>query len=127
MAEAFLKSLAGDNIETESAGLEPGSLNPLVVEVMREVGIDISANKTKSVMDMIERGKTYDYVVTVCDESSAESCPTFPGNSKKIHWSFEDPSKLKGTDEEKLQKIRGIRDKIKNRIQKWIGRDDGDT
>ena len=88
MAEAFLKSLAGDKIETESAGLEPGSLNPLVVEVMREVGIDISANKTKGVMDMIERGKTYDYVVTVCDESSAESCPTFSGNSKKIHWSL---------------------------------------
>jgi arsenate reductase len=121
MAEAFLNSLKGDEFEAESAGLEPGVLNPLVVRTMEEVDIDISANKTKSVTDMLEQGKAYDYVITVCDESSAARCPVFPGDSKRMHWSFDDPSKLEGPDEEKLQKIRIIRDQIRNKLESWIG------
>lgn len=119
MAEAFLKQLAGDRFQVESAGLEPGKLNPLVVEAMKEVGIDISQNKTKSVFDMHSQGKTYDYVITVCDESESKACPTFPGGAEKLHWGFEDPSRLEGTDEEKLSKIRITRDQIKNRIENW--------
>ncbi|MFQ5952215.1 MAG: arsenate reductase ArsC [Candidatus Omnitrophota bacterium] len=119
MAEAFLTALAGGGFEAESAGLEPGVLNPLVVESMKEIGIDISGNTTKSVFDMHKKGKSYDYVITVCDESDAGRCPIFPGPSKRIHWPFEDPSKLEGTDEEKLGKIRAIRDQIKERIEKW--------
>src|SRR3989338_9622164 len=79
IAEAFLKQMAGDKFEAESAGLEPGNLNPVVVEVMKEVGIDISQNKTKSVFDFYKQGRQYDYVVTVCDESQSGACPMFPG------------------------------------------------
>lgn len=122
MAEAFLKQMAGDKFEVESAGMEPGKLNPVVVEVMKEVGIDISQNKTKSVFDFYKQGKQYDYVVTVCDESQAGKCPVFPGTAvtKRIHWSFDDPSSFQGTWEEKLEKTREVRDKIKRRIIEWL-------
>jgi arsenate reductase (thioredoxin) len=116
MAEAFMNNLSSDKFYAESAGIEPGILNPLVVKAMSEIGIDISMNQTKSVNDMIEAGKIFDYVITVCDEASAERCPVFPGVCKRIHWSFEDPSALKGTDEEKMIKIRLIRDEIKEKV-----------
>src|SRR3989338_998122 len=83
MAEAFLKKYGGDRFEVESAGLEPGTLNPVVVEAMKEIRIDISQNKTKSVFDFYKQGKLYNYVVTVCDESQSERCPIFSGKSKK--------------------------------------------
>ena len=118
MAEAFLNHLAGDRFEAESAGLEPGNLNPVAVEVMKEVGIDISNNKTKSVLEFHKKGKKYDYVITVCDEASAERCPVFPGI--KLHWSFEDPSKFTGTYKERLEHIRIIRNKIKKKIEDFI-------
>jgi arsenate reductase len=120
MAEAFLKQLAGDKFEVESAGLEPGRLNPIVVEVMKEAGIDISHNKTKGVFDLIKQSKLYAYVITVCDEAQAERCPVFPGVAQRLHWSFEDPSRFEGSYEEKLQKTRNVRDKIKQSIQEWI-------
>ncbi len=122
MAEAFLKQLAGDRFEVESAGLEPGKLNLAVIEVMKELGIDISNNKTKSVFDFYKQGKQYDYVVTVCDESQAGKCPVFPGTAatKRIHWGFDDPSSFQGKPEEKLEKTRQVRDKIKHRIIEWI-------
>lgn len=116
MAEAFMNKLAGDRYLAESAGIEPGKLNPLVVRALSEVGIDISGNKTKTVRYMIDAEKTFDYVITVCDETSAERCPVVPGGGKRIHWSFEDPSAMEGTEEEKTQKIRVIRDEIKNKI-----------
>ncbi len=118
MAEAFLNELAADRFEAESAGLEPGNLNAVVVRAMEEEGIDISQNKTKSVMDML--GKEYDYVFTVCDEAQAEKCPAFPGGTEKIHWGFPDPSGLEGSDEEKLEQTRVIRDQIKHRIERWV-------
>ncbi len=79
IAEAFLNALAGDRFEAMSAGLEPGTLNPLVVEVMKEAGIDISRNQTKSAFDLFKKGELFSYVVTVCDAASAEQCPLFPG------------------------------------------------
>ncbi len=120
MAEAFLKQMAGDRFEVESAGLGPGKLNPLAVEVMGETGIDISQNKTKSVFDFYKQGKRYDYVITVCDESQAGQCPIFPGAVKQMHWGFDDPSGFQGTWEEKLERTREVRDNIKRRIIEWL-------
>lgn len=117
MAEAFLKQMAEDRFEVESAGLEPGKLNPLAIEAMKEVGIDISQNKTKSVFDFYKQGKRYDYVITVCDESQAGKCPVFPGAAERMHWGFDDPAGFQGTWEEKLEKTRQVRDKIKQKIE----------
>jgi arsenate reductase len=120
MAEALLNLLAGDRFEAESAGLEPGSLNPLVVEVMKEIGIDISGNRTKGVFEFIKAGKLFNYVITVCDEANGKRCPIFPGYAKRLHWSFKDPSSLEGTLDERLSKTREIRDEIRARIEGWI-------
>jgi arsenate reductase len=120
MAEAFLRNYAGNKFEVESAGFEPGVLNPLVIEVMREEGIDISGNKTKSVFDLYKEGRTYNFAITVCDQAEGERCPIFPGMVTKINWSFPDPSKLEGTYDEKINQVRKIRDSIKNQINKFI-------
>jgi len=119
MAEVFLNHFCGERFIAESAGLEPGVLNPLAVDVMKEIGIDISKNETKSVFDFYTEGKLYRYVITVCDESSAEQCPLFPGIAERLHWSFEDPSAFTGTYEEKLQKTRVVREKIKEKVQEF--------
>jgi arsenate reductase len=92
MAEALLKKYGSEHFEAESAGLEPRKLNPNVVEVMKEIRIDISDNGTQSVFDLFRKGRLYNAVVTVCDEASAESCPIFPGRVKRVAWSFADPS-----------------------------------
>ncbi|MFH1396957.1 MAG: arsenate reductase ArsC [Candidatus Omnitrophota bacterium] len=122
MAEAFLKKYGGDRFEVESAGLEPGKLNPVVVEAMKDAGIDISQNKTKSVFDFYKQGKRYDYVVTVCDESQAGACPIFPGNvvTKRLHWGFADPSIFPGSFEEKLKKTIEVRNQIEAKIKDWL-------
>ena len=120
MAEAFLKEYGGDCFEVESAGLEPGTLNPVVVEVMKEVSIDISQNRTKSVFDFYKQGKQYDYVVTVCDKSQSGSCPVFLGKGQRLHWGFEDPSSFTGSLEEKLEKTREVRDQIEVKIKDWL-------
>jgi arsenate reductase (thioredoxin) len=120
MAEAFFNKIGGDLFEAESAGLEPGKLNPIVVEVMQEVGIDISTNKTKTVDDMLRKGTLYSAVITVCDAASAESCPVFPGKAQKIGWSFPDPSALTGSKEEILEKTRQVRDEIEEKIKTFI-------
>ena len=120
MAEAFLKQIAGNRFEIESAGLEPGRLNPLAVEVMKEIGIDISGNRTKSAFDFFKEGKLYTYVITVCDETSAEQCPFFPGITTRLHWSFADPSGFTGTQEEKLEKTRQVREAIREKIESWL-------
>src|SRR5882724_3872962 len=84
MAEAFLNHICGDEYEAHSAGLEPGKLNPIVVEAMQQIGIDISGNKTKSVFDMFKSGNLFHYAITVCDETSAERCPIFPGITRRL-------------------------------------------
>ena len=120
MAEALLNHLAGDKYEATSAGLEKGTLNQLAVWVMSEIGIDISKNQTKDVFEFFKSGRLFNYVVTVCDAANSERCPIFPGVSKTLHWSFEDPSSLSGTEEEKLEKTRKIRDEIQVEIRKFI-------
>jgi arsenate reductase len=116
MAEAYLKKLGGDNFFAESAGLEAGNLNPLAVEAMKEEGIDISKNRTNDVFEFFKEGRLYNYVITVCDEGSAASCPIFPGAHQKINWSFDDPSRFTGTYEEKLAATRQVRNKIREAV-----------
>ncbi|HWD91780.1 MAG TPA: arsenate reductase ArsC [Verrucomicrobiae bacterium] len=119
MAEAFLNQICGEQFEAKSAGLEPGKLNPIVVETMQEIDIDISNNATKAVFDFVKSDEVFTYVVTVCDEASAERCPIFPGATTRLHWSFPDPSSFQGTHEERLAKTREIRDTIKKKIEAW--------
>jgi arsenate reductase (thioredoxin) len=119
MAEAFLNQICGGEFEAHSAGLEPGTLNPIVVEAMREIGIDISGNQTKAVFDFVKSGKSFAYVITVCDETSAERCPIFPGVTTRLHWGFPDPSAATGTREEKLAQTRIIRDAIRQKVKNW--------
>jgi arsenate reductase (thioredoxin) len=119
MAEAWTNQICGDFFEAQSAGLEPGTLNPLAVEVMREVGLDISQKKTRAVFDVFKSGQLFAYVVTVCDETSAEKCPIFPGPTKRLHWSFPDPSQVTCSKEEKLGQVRAIRDEIRVKIEEW--------
>ena len=119
MAEAWLNSLCGEFFEAQSAGLEPGTLNPLAVEVMQEAGIDISRKKTQAVFDVFKSGQLFGYVITVCDDSNAEKCPIFPGPTKRLHWSFADPSQVAGSHEDKLAQVRKIRDEIREKIENW--------
>lgn len=120
MAEAFLKNLAGNHFDVYSAGLELTTINPLAIEVMKEVGIDISKNKTKSVFELYKQGKTFSFVISLCEEAR-QQCPIFPGLlTKNIHWSFEDPAMLEGTFEEKLEKMRKIRNAIKIAVENFV-------
>src|SRR5437660_11890967 len=92
MAEAWMNHACGDFVEAHSAGLEPGVLNPLAVEAMREVGLDISGKETQSVFEVFKSAQFFPYVITVCDETSAELCPIFPGVTQRLHWSFPNPA-----------------------------------
>jgi arsenate reductase len=112
MAEAFLNKLCGDRYKAKSAGITPTQINPYVVKVMAEIGIDLSTRRSKSILEF--QGKTFDFVVTVCD-AAREACPFFPGE-KEIHKSFPDPSAFKGSEEEILRKVKIVRDEIK----KWV-------
>jgi len=120
MAEALLNQLDGDRFQAESAGIEPGKLNPLAVAAMREMNIDISHKGTRDVFDIWRKGGIYNYVITVCDETSGERCPIFPGVTKRLHWSFDDPATFTGTQEEKLARTITVRDQIKEKIQAWV-------
>ncbi len=120
MAETFLNELGGDIFEAQSAGFEPGKINPIVVEAMAEVGHDISKNKTDSVFEFFKEGKRFNYVITVCDEGAAQRCPLFPGITQRINWSFEDPSGFEGTHDEKLAKTRAIRDAIRGKVEEFL-------
>ncbi len=120
MAEEYLGQFAGDLFEVESAGLEPGKLNPNVVQVMKEDGIDISDKQTRSVFDVYKSGKTFAYVVTVCSREAEEGCPIFPGPVRRLNWPFPDPSKFEGTPEEILDKTREVRDVIKEEVRQFV-------
>lgn len=119
MAEAFVNAHYGQAFRAYSAGLEAGTLNPIVVEAMREAGIDIAAQRSKSVADPAIRAREYDYVVTVCDEADAEACPIYPTRGKRLHWSFPDPSGFTGTHVERLERTRAVRDGIAARVRAW--------
>lgn len=120
MAEAFLKKHGGGRFEVESAGLEPGKLNPYVVRAMAEVGIDIAGNPTKSVFDLFDAKKVFQVVVTVCSKEAAEGCPVFPGLAERHHWPFNDPSSFKGTDEEIMARVRSVRDEIEDAVMTFV-------
>lgn len=120
MAEAFLNDMAGERFQAVSAGFEPTAINPLVVRAMAEVGHDLSRKTSRSVFDLFKDGRLFDYVITVCDESSGQACPIFPGVSRRLHWSFADPASLAGSEERKLAGMRAIRDQIKDQVRDWI-------
>ena len=120
IAEAWLNHLHGDLFEAYSAGYKPGNLNPLAVEVMKEVGIDISMQKTKNVFDLAKAGMLFSYVITLCDEALEEGCPIFPGITKRLHWSFPDPAGVTGTWEDEVEKVRQIRDANRSSIGQWV-------
>ncbi len=120
MAEAFLNQLGDGKFKAESAGIEKGKLNPYVIRAMQEVGVDISKNQTKEVFDLFKQGRLYQAVITVCEKEAAERCPVFPGKVKRIAWSFPDPSKFAGSDEEILAKVRVVRDEIKEKVIQFM-------
>lgn len=120
MAETFLNALGGGRFEAESAGLEPGELNPLAVEVMKEIGFDLARKKTNSVFDLYTEGRLYNHIIYVCEKETEDKCPVFPGLGKAHSWPFPDPQKLKGSHQEKLGEARKIRDEIKAKVESWI-------
>jgi arsenate reductase len=121
MAEGYLRHVAGHRFDPLSAGIAPKGLNPLAVEVMKEVGIDISGQASKDVAGLL--GLHIPYVVTVCDNAK-ERCPIFPGAGQFLHWSLEDPAKASGTVEERLAVFRRIRDEIIRHIdEKFVPED----
>jgi arsenate reductase (thioredoxin) len=119
IAEAFLRKYS-DSFDVTSAGLEAGTLNPLVVEAMKEVGIDISNNKTKSAFDLYKAGASFTYVITVCDKESAQRCPVFPGVAARFHWSFDDPAGFAGSRDEVMARTRLVRDAIESRVKAFV-------
>ncbi|MFP4426924.1 MAG: arsenate reductase ArsC [Spirochaetaceae bacterium] len=120
MTEEFIRQVAGDRAEVMSAGIEPGNLNPIVVELLKEDGINIEGKPTRSVFDLHERGERFDYVIAVCDKEAAERCPIFPAEKERLHWPFPDPSKAEGTKEEKLAYVRPIRDQIREQARRFV-------
>lgn len=118
MAEGLLRNLFGDRYEAFSAGTEPGGVNPYAVRVMQEIDVEISGHRSKSVDEF--QGMEIDYVVTVCDHAK-ETCPVFPGGKTYLHKGFQDPSEAQGTEEERMQIFRQVRDEIKEWILKTFG------
>lgn len=117
MAEGLLRGMAGDRFEVFSAGTEETRVHPLAIEAMREVGIDIAGQRSKTLDEF--QGQQFDYVITVCDKAN-ESCPFFPGNTERLHWSFDDPGAATGTDEERLRVFQQTRDAIQNRLRTFL-------
>lgn len=120
MAEEFLRLFSGDKFEVESAGFEATQINPLVVQAMKEEGINLTGKQTQSVFNLYNEKKFFGYVITVCNKARESDCPIFPGKPTRIHWDLENPEDFVGTDEEKMQKVRELRDKIKKLVQKFI-------
>ena len=117
MAEGLLRHLAGDRFEAMSAGTEATRVRPLAVRAMEEIGIDVSGQESKTLDRYLE--ESFDYVITVCDDAK-EACPFFPGAANRLHWSFEDPSKAEGSEEEQLVVFRSVRDRIRRRIEEEL-------
>lgn len=120
MAEEYLRKYGGDLFNPSSAGIEPGSLNPFVIKVLQEDGIDISGKKTQSTEELYQRGDSYHYVITVCSTEAKERCPLYPGTIKRFHWPFDDPSSFTGNDEERLEETRKVREQIKIKIHEFV-------
>lgn len=116
MAEGLLRELGGARFEVESAGTRPTGVRPEAIEAMREVGIDISRQRSKSVDEFAD--VEFDYVFTVCD-NARENCPVFPGKTGRVHWSFDDPAAVAGAWEERLAVFRRVRDEIAAHLREW--------
>jgi arsenate reductase len=114
MAEGLLRRLAGERFESYSAGTEATHVRPLAIRAMDEIGVDISGQESKTLDRYL--GDPFDYVITVCDDAN-EACPFFPGAQSRLHWSFEDPSRAEGSEEERLAVFRSVRDRIRDRVQ----------
>jgi arsenate reductase len=119
MAEGFLRHLAGDRFEVFSAGIHPKGLNPLAACAMREIGIDISGQRSKDVSEYL--GQDFSWVITVCDRAK-ESCPVFSSSAKRLHWSLNDPAEAEGTEEDRLAVFRRVRDEIASHIRDFMAR-----
>jgi len=117
MAEGLLRHDGGERFEVFSAGVEPSFVRPQAVEAMREIGVDISGQRSKSVEEFA--GQEFDYVITVCDNAN-ERCPVFPGRTERIHWSFEDPAAAAGDEAARLAVFRRVRDEIRERLRSYI-------
>lgn len=117
MAEGWLRHSGEERFQAFSAGTRPVAVNPLAIEVMRESGVDITSQRSKSVEEF--RAATFDYVITVCDNASAE-CPVFPGAAKRLHWPFDDPACASGTHDERLQEFRRVRDEIAAQVAEFV-------
>jgi arsenate reductase (thioredoxin) len=117
MAEGFLRSMADGRFEVQSAGTEKTSVHPLAIRVMAERGIDISGHTSKVLTEPMQTA--CDYLITVCDDAN-EQCPFVPGIRERLHWSFEDPSRVSGTEEERLTVFRRVRDQIEARLSRWL-------
>jgi arsenate reductase len=117
MAEGALRELAGNRFDAASAGTSPTQINPMAVRVMAEIGIDVSEQRSKSVVEMM--GERFDYVVTVCDHAR-EACPVFPGKATKLHSSFDDPASAEGSEEERLEVFRRVRDEVVSSIREFV-------
>jgi arsenate reductase len=113
MAEGLLRHLAGDRFEVMSAGTEATHVRPLAIRAMDEIGVDISSQESKTLERYLR--EPFDYVITVCDDAN-EACPFFPGAANRLHWSFEDPSRAEGSEEERLAVFRSVRDRIRDRV-----------
>ena len=117
MGEGLLRDLAGEEFEVASAGVDPSRVRPEAIEAMREIGIDISNHRSKSVDEF--NGQEFDYVITVCD-NAREQCPVFPGTTKRLHWSFEDPAAMQGSEAERMAVFRRVRDEIKSQLKEFL-------
>jgi arsenate reductase len=120
MAEGLLRHDAGDRFDVESAGLNPGQVRPEAIAVMEEIGVDISAHRSKHVDEFA--GQQFDYVLTVCDNAN-ESCPVLPGRGERLHRSFEDPAALQGSEQQRLAKFRRVRDEVRDYLQTFPPKD----
>ncbi|TGE38754.1 arsenate reductase ArsC [Desulfosporosinus fructosivorans] len=120
MAEEFLRLFGGEKFEAESAGFEATEINPLVVRAMKEEGVDLTGKRTQSVFNLYNEKKFFGYVITVCNKAKESDCPIFPGNPTRIHWDLENPEDFIGTEEEKMEMVRELRDKIKQMVQQFI-------
>jgi arsenate reductase len=117
MAEGFLRAMAGDRFEAGSAGTEKTSVNPLAIRAMAEIGIDLGGHTSKLYADVASGPR--DYLITVCDDAN-ERCPWVPGSVKRLHWSFPDPSRATGSEEERLAVVRRVHDQIQERLTDWL-------
>lgn len=120
MAEAFLNELGGAEFVAESAGVDPRPINPEVVQVMQEVGYDLSGVRSDNIVHFFREGRLYEQVIYVCERGTEQGCPVFPGVRKTLHWPYPDPATLTGDEAERLESLRGIRDRIRERVEEWL-------